>query len=154
MCFVVHAGSRISLRKMLSPVDAPNVYRSAHQWLSHKWQKENAPSQSIATDPSKQAVGYTAPFQKRTRIRQSRLARVRELLCRLRPKRTLNVFHETSRARFATCRLTMRLSDARLRRLQTKLIYPNHRLPPWLNGDDARDRSNRLLDSAPPYLAS
>jgi hypothetical protein len=29
-------------------------------------------------------------------------------------------------------RLTMRLSDAGLRCSQTKLIYPNHRLPPWL----------------------
>jgi hypothetical protein len=26
----------------------------------------------------------------------------------------------------------MRLSDAGLRCRQTKLIYPNHRLPPWL----------------------
>ena len=40
----------------------------------------------------------------------------------------------------------MRLSDARLRRYQTKLIYPNHRLPPWLTEDAARDRFNRLLD--------
>jgi hypothetical protein len=32
-------------------------------------------------------------------------------------------------------RLTMRLSDAGLRRRKTKLIYPNHRLPPWLTGD-------------------
>jgi hypothetical protein len=38
------------------------------------------------------------------------------------------------------------LSDARLRRRQTKLIYPNHRLPPWLAEDATRDRSNRLLD--------
>src|ERR1700733_11409083 len=28
--------------------------------------------------------------------------------------------------------LTMRLSDAGLRRRPTKLIYPHHRLPPWL----------------------
>jgi len=39
----------------------------------------------------------------------------------------------------------MRLSDARLRRHQTKLIYPDHRLPPWLIEDAPRDRSNRLL---------
>jgi uncharacterized protein YifN (PemK superfamily) len=45
-----------------------------------------------------------------------------------------------------TCALTMKLSDARLRRLQTKLIYPNHRLPPWLTEDAPRDRSNRLLE--------
>ncbi len=43
-------------------------------------------------------------------------------------------------------RLTMRLSDARLRRPKTKLIYPDHRLPPWLTEDAARDRSNRWLD--------
>jgi hypothetical protein len=42
----------------------------------------------------------------------------------------------------------MRLSDAGLRRGQTKLIYPNHRLPPWPNEDAPRDRSNRLLDDA------
>ena len=40
----------------------------------------------------------------------------------------------------------MRLSDAGLRQRQTKLIYPNHRLPPWLTEDATRDRSNRLLD--------
>jgi hypothetical protein len=34
-------------------------------------------------------------------------------------------------------RLTMRLSDAGLRQRQTKLIYPNHRLPPWLTGPTA-----------------
>ena len=39
----------------------------------------------------------------------------------------------------------MRLSDAGLRQRPTKLIYPNHRLPPWLNEDATRDRSNRLL---------
>ena len=33
-------------------------------------------------------------------------------------------------------RLTMRLSDAGLRRSQTKLIYPDHRPPPWLTEDD------------------
>src|ERR1700687_5832921 len=30
--------------------------------------------------------------------------------------------------------LTMRLRNAGLRRHPTKLIYPNHRLPPWLTG--------------------
>ena len=40
----------------------------------------------------------------------------------------------------------MRLSDARLRRHQTKLIYPDHRSSPLPNEDAARDRSNRLLD--------
>jgi hypothetical protein len=40
----------------------------------------------------------------------------------------------------------MRLSDAGLRRHQTKLIDPHHRHPPWLTEDAARDRSNRLLD--------
>jgi len=39
----------------------------------------------------------------------------------------------------------MRFSDAWLRRHQAKLLYPNHRLPPWLTEDDTRDRSNRLL---------
>ena len=42
----------------------------------------------------------------------------------------------------------MRLSDARVRRRKTKLIYPNHRLPPWLTEDAPRDRSNRLLGRA------
>jgi hypothetical protein len=31
--------------------------------------------------------------------------------------------------------LEMRLSDAGLRRRQTKLVYLNHRLPPWLTED-------------------
>jgi hypothetical protein len=44
-------------------------------------------------------------------------------------------------------RLTMRLSDAELRRRRTKLIYPGHRRTPWLTEDAARDRSNRLLDA-------
>jgi hypothetical protein len=39
----------------------------------------------------------------------------------------------------------MRLSDPGLRQRQLKLIYPDHRLPPWLNEDAPRDRSNRLL---------
>src|ERR1700722_10879498 len=43
-------------------------------------------------------------------------------------------------------RLTMRLSDAGLRCRQMKLIYPNHRLPPWPNENATRDRSNRMLD--------
>jgi hypothetical protein len=42
--------------------------------------------------------------------------------------------------------LTMRLSDAGLRRRPAKLIYPNHRLPPWFTEDATRDRSNRLLE--------
>jgi hypothetical protein len=40
----------------------------------------------------------------------------------------------------------MRLSDERLRCRKTELDYPNHRLPPWLNEDAARDRSNRWLE--------
>jgi hypothetical protein len=39
--------------------------------------------------------------------------------------------------------LTMRLSDAGLRCCESKLLYPNHRLPPWPNEDAPRDRSNR-----------
>jgi hypothetical protein len=39
----------------------------------------------------------------------------------------------------------MRLSDAGLHQRQTKALYPNHRLPPWLIEDATRDRSNRLL---------
>jgi hypothetical protein len=42
----------------------------------------------------------------------------------------------------------MRLSDAGLRRRQTKQLYPNHRLPPSPNEDTPRDRSNRLLEDA------
>src|SRR5882672_4391645 len=45
------------------------------------------------------------------------------------------------------CTLTMRLIDAGLRRRPTKLIYLNHRPPPWLTEDVTRDRSNRLLAS-------
>src|SRR5258708_26538447 len=44
------------------------------------------------------------------------------------------------------CTLTMRLSDARLRCRETKLIYPDHRPSPWLIKMRPRDRSNRLLD--------
>jgi len=39
----------------------------------------------------------------------------------------------------------MRLSDAGMRQRQMKLIYADHRPPPWLTEDAARDRSNRLL---------
>jgi hypothetical protein len=42
--------------------------------------------------------------------------------------------------------LTMRLSDAGLHQRQTRALYPNHRLPPWLTEDKTRDRSDRLLD--------
>ena len=34
--------------------------------------------------------------------------------------------------------LTMRLSDAELRRLRSKLIHPAHRFPPWLTEDPSR----------------
>jgi hypothetical protein len=34
-----------------------------------------------------------------------------------------------------------------LRRRKTKLIYPDHRLPPWFTEDATRDRSNRLLEA-------
>jgi hypothetical protein len=40
----------------------------------------------------------------------------------------------------------MRLSDAGVRRQETKLIYPNHRPTPWLTEAAARDRSSRLLE--------
>jgi hypothetical protein len=36
------------------------------------------------------------------------------------------------------------MSDARLRRLKTKLLYPDHRSPPWLT-EDATPRSIELL---------
>jgi hypothetical protein len=39
----------------------------------------------------------------------------------------------------------MRLSDAGLRRRERKPLYPDHRLPPWLNEDATRDRLSRLL---------
>jgi hypothetical protein len=43
----------------------------------------------------------------------------------------------------------MRLSDAGIRRRQTKALDPNHRLPPGLTEDATRDRSiYRLLDAA------
>ena len=40
----------------------------------------------------------------------------------------------------------MRLSDAVFHPRQTKAVYLNHRLPPWLTEDETRDRSNRLLE--------
>jgi hypothetical protein len=53
----------------------------------------------------------------------------------------------TDQRRKGSWGLTMRLSDAGARRRKAKLIYPNHRLPPWLNEDVTRDRSNRLLEA-------
>jgi hypothetical protein len=43
------------------------------------------------------------------------------------------------------CQLKMRLSDARMRRRQTKLIHLHDRLPPWLTENTPHYRSNRLL---------
>src|ERR1700733_4369707 len=44
-------------------------------------------------------------------------------------------------------RLTMRLSDAGLRRRQTEPLYPDHRPSPWPDQNCfPRDRSSRLLD--------
>jgi hypothetical protein len=40
-----------------------------------------------------------------------------------------------------------------LGRRKTKLIYPNHRLLPWLSEDTPRDRSNRLLAGSPALAA-
>jgi hypothetical protein len=47
--------------------------------------------------------------------------------------------------------LTVRLSDAGLHQRQTKALYPDHRLPPWLTEDATRDRSNRLLDDCATF---
>src|ERR1700722_7073819 len=47
-------------------------------------------------------------------------------------------------------RLTIRLSDAGLRRHPTKLIYPNHRLPPWLT-EDAAPRSLEPIVRRPTH---
>jgi len=44
-----------------------------------------------------------------------------------------------------TVSLTMRLSDADMRRHESKALYVNHRLPPWPTEAAAHDRSNRLL---------
>ena len=46
----------------------------------------------------------------------------------------------------------MRLSDAGLHQRQTKALYLNHRLPPWLTEDAPRDRSNRLLAGFAQFL--
>ena len=48
-------------------------------------------------------------------------------------------------------RLTMRLSDVGLRCRQTKLIYPNHRLPLWPN-EDAAPRSLEPIVRRPHML--
>jgi hypothetical protein len=40
----------------------------------------------------------------------------------------------------------MRLSDAGIRQRQTKAVYPDHPLPPWVTEDAPRDRPNRLLE--------
>src|SRR5450631_388156 len=39
----------------------------------------------------------------------------------------------------------MRLSDAGLRRHESRRLCPNHRFPPWLSKTPTRDRSNRPL---------
>src|SRR5882757_7616096 len=44
----------------------------------------------------------------------------------------------------------MRLSDARLRRRQRKILYLNHRLPPWLN-EDATPRSLEPMVRIQPF---
>jgi hypothetical protein len=49
----------------------------------------------------------------------------------------------------------MRLSDAGSRRRQTKVLYTNHHLPPWLTEDATRDGSAQLLGAktcALPWL--
>jgi hypothetical protein len=47
----------------------------------------------------------------------------------------VSYFHDRSRLRMSYGRLTMRLSDAGMRRRETKQICSNHRLPPWLSED-------------------
>jgi hypothetical protein len=44
----------------------------------------------------------------------------------------------------------MRFHDAGLHCHKTKLVYPNHRSPPWLTEATARDRSIRLLEEFVP----
>src|SRR5258706_13590837 len=59
--------------------------------------------------------------------------------------------HQISRA---SARLKMRLSDARLRHRQTKLIYPNHRLPSFLLTEDATRRLLESIFTTPPRTHS
>jgi hypothetical protein len=47
----------------------------------------------------------------------------------------------------------MRVSDAGLRQRESKLLYPDHRLPPWPTEDAIRDRSNRWLGPPLPDIA-
>src|ERR1700730_8617723 len=52
----------------------------------------------------------------------------------------------------ASCPLTMRLSDAGLRRRKTKLIYPNHRLTPWLIEDSTPRSLEPIVRCLAPTL--
>jgi hypothetical protein len=47
--------------------------------------------------------------------------------------------------------LTIRLSDAGLRYRQTKLLYPDHRLPPWLTRRDPRSLHRLLENTIKPF---
>jgi len=50
-------------------------------------------------------------------------------------RKTRTPTEATDRRRKDSWGLTMRLSGAGVRRRQTKLLYLNHRLPPWLTED-------------------
>jgi hypothetical protein len=45
-------------------------------------------------------------------------------------------------------RITMRFSDAGFRQRRTKALYPNHRLPRWLNENAPRDSLELILDAS------
>jgi hypothetical protein len=51
-----------------------------------------------------------------------------------------SVYTLLTRRKRRRCRLTIRLSDAGLRRPKSKLIYLDHRFPPWFT-EDATPRS-------------
>lgn len=89
------------------------------------------------------AYPYLKPKRRRIDyVREYEL--VRQQVCETVRNPTVEEFRDGSQALRGLHRnLTMRLSDAGVRQRRTKLIYTNHRLPPWPTEDAfTRDRSS------------
>jgi hypothetical protein len=98
---------------------------------------------NIQSHPSEN-LGASSKFNPRSASVLSRFAGSKAI-CMTVIVYTITPRSNVSKPRRCYRNLTMRLSDAGLRQRQTKALYPNHRLPPWLTEDATRDRSNRLL---------
>jgi hypothetical protein len=132
---------RLALWPTISPSETNRVRKiQAAQSMTPtlaRWGKRARPTLQSQRCPSAETPGFLG--QRKLRVQWAR----RKVL-RMRPSVGLKM------PLTLTWPLTMRLSDAGLRQRQTKALYSNHRLPPWLT-EDSTPRSLEPIVRREPY---